>query len=430
MHKISVFFIALALISGTTASLGQTDGDKLYRLIRRADFTGAEQLLQSPGTQLTVAEHHFYQALVYNSFNDPAQSNQLLLKIRKDTAAFLPNDTLKKLYQATLYDNYVKLFDYKNAYRTGDALIKRFAHLYTPTQLDDEQQALAIQKALVQYQPQRLRKKGSAQLKVTRDIAGLMNIPVVNNDSTYAFIFDSGAGMSTIAASFAQKLGLTPVASPPIAIKSGLGIASMVQLAIAPKLTLGNNIEVYNTVFLVFPDSALSFADGAYKINAILGFPVAKELGEMIFENDSLLIPEKPQYATGNKNLAVDELKPVLFLTWNQRQLPFTFDTGAGSSLFSDLFHHAYMETGDTTATPKSMSVGGAGGSKDLQGISIPTLTLQNRQQPIVLRNAFVSKEPLSITEDKYYGNLGQDIIRQFPKMIINFTGGYLLFSK
>ncbi len=34
-------------------------------------------------------------------------------------------------------------------------------------------------------------------------------------------------------------------------------------------------------MFIVFPDSVLSFAGGAYKINGIIGFPVIEQLQEV-----------------------------------------------------------------------------------------------------------------------------------------------------
>lgn len=430
MYKYCLTYCLLLLAGYQTSLFGQTDSRTLAALIQQGAFTRARSLLKGSDLDLSASEKQFYEALVLNSFNDAAQSNQLLLQI-KHPEQVLATDTLQKLYYAALYDNYIKLFQYKKAYAAGTQLLQRFRKFYTTGGNEDEEQALLIYKALQNTAPQTLQKHKDTRLPLTRDIAGLMNIPVNVGDSVYSFIFDSGAGMCTITDSYARKLGLTPVPSAPVSVKSGLGIASKVQLALAPELRLGN-ITVRNSVFLVFPDSALSFAGGAYKINGIIGFPVAKEMDELVFENDSLFVPQQPLYQTPatQQNLAVDELTPILFLSYNQQELPFTFDTGAGSSLFSDLFYKADSVHLNTVGTAKSLAMGGAGGDKTFSGVNIPSLQLQNQSHTIVLSNAFVSKEPVSVSEDKYYGNLGQDVIKQFKKMVINFTRGYLLFEE
>jgi hypothetical protein len=406
----------------------QKPAERLQHLIEKAAFTKASRFLQDSSAVLSAQEKNFYQAIVSNAFNDPATSNQLLGKVATGKDGILVNDKLQKLYYATQYDNYIKLFHYEKAYSTGTYLLNRFKAMYTPEAWKEEQQALKIWELLRHSPAQQVTRQGDTRLELTKDMAGLMNIPVNVDDSTYTFIFDTGAGMCTITSSYASKLHFNILPGSEVSIKSGItGIPTRVKLAIAPRLRLGN-ITVTNSVFLVFPDSALSFAEGRYKINAIIGFPIVKELGEMVFEQNSLSIAEKEAYAPEHKNLAVDELTPVLFLNYQHQSLPFTFDTGAGTSVFSDIFYETYRQQLDSMGTSKDVQFGGAGGSKQFNGISIPELTLQNENHDITFKNVFVSKEPFTIT-DKYYGNLGQDLIRQFKKMILNFSKSYLLFE-
>ncbi len=417
-------FCAIAL-----CAKAQTEGQQLQQMIDKAAFTRAAVFLKDSARRLSARERDFYQAIVYNAFNDPDASNKLLHKIPVAGSKVLATEKLQKLYYATLYDNYIKLFDYPKAYTTGSFLLSRFKAQYVPEDLEEEKQALKIWQVLQKAPAQQVLRQGNTRLPITKDMAGLMNIPATVNDSTYAFIFDTGAGMCTITSSYADKLHFQLLPGSEVFIKSGItGIPTQVKLAIAPQIQLGH-ITIRNSVFLVFPDSALSFAGGAYKINAIIGFPVAKELGEMVFERDSLAIPETAQHEPAGKNLVVDELKPVLFLNYRHQSLPFTFDTGAGVSVFSNVFYQAFQPQLDSTGIVKDVAFGGAGGSKQFNGITVPELTLQNENNAVVFRNVFVSKERLTNTTDKYYGNLGQDLIRQFRKMILNFSKSYLLFE-
>ncbi|MDT9096702.1 hypothetical protein RSW32_25600, partial [Escherichia coli] len=85
----------------------------------------------------------------------------------------------------------------------------------------------------------------------------------------------------------------------------------------------------YNEPFLVFRDEALSFANGAYKINGIIGFPVAKELGRITITRKSLLIDAHREDNSFAKNFFVEQLRPIVLLGYKGKLLPFNFDTGA-----------------------------------------------------------------------------------------------------
>ncbi|MNE27948.1 hypothetical protein D3C80_1213720 [compost metagenome] len=254
-------------------------------------------------------------------------------------------------------------------------------------------------------------------------------MPVKQADSVYDFVFDSGAGISTITESYARKLNLTIVSDSTVGITSGLtGNITNAKLGIAPKLML-NNIEIHDCVFLIFPDSALTFANGAYKINGIIGFPIIKELGTLHFTGNQLTVTNEHLPKTGLRNMIMDQLKPVIYLKYKDDFLPFTFDSGAQGSIFSDVFYRKYQSELEQTGKPADFKIGGASGEKTLSALRVPEIKLICGTNPIILKNCVVSKEMLDTNQDIYYGNIGQDVIGQFKTMIINFKESYIVFE-
>ncbi len=368
-----------------------------------------------------------YGAVLLNAFGDADSSSKLLRQVEKPSS--IEDDTLRHFYFSTLYDNEVKLFHYKNAATSGAYLLKHFSSFYTPAELSDEKQALVIWNAFKNISPQAISQPDTTFIPLKKDIAGLWNLPVSVCDSTYDFVYDSGAGISTITESFANLLGVTIIDKVTVPIKGGVtGIETLSRLGIATQLKI-KDMLIENCVFLVFPDSALSFANGAYKIRGIIGFPVIKEMGTLHFTVNQLLAIKNDRQSEAHKNMIIDQLKPIVYLQYKSDLLPFTFDSGAVTSIFSDVFYKRYKEELDNTGKPIAQTVTGTSGSATLAILQIPQLELLCLDQKIVLKDVDVSKERISTNADVYYGNLGQDMIKQFKKLVINFKECHIHFE-
>lgn len=408
-------------------SMLRANDTKLLRMLKQKDFPGMEKLLMS--TSLDNREKQLYNVFLLNAHGKAAASNEFIAQVRRK-GQIKTGDSLDFYLHITACDNYVKLFDYRKAAAESQLLLKDYAAFYSEKDLEDEKQAASIWTALSEEKPQELVKKSLSVLAFNKDIAGLWRIPVGMGDTTVKFIFDTGAGLSTIGKTMAEKMKLRFIENAAIDIKSGVtGIATKVQLAIAPRLALGPDIVAHNVVFLVFPDEALSFANGAYVIEGIIGLPVIKELGEFTIQDGEIVIPEKPGEKKVQHNMILDLLKPVIYMQYNNVLLPFTFDSGANTSSFSDNFYHAYQKEIEAAATKKNVSVGGTGGVISKEVLIMPQLKMQVQDKTAVFTNAEINTDEISTNGKTYYGNIGQDLIGQFTKMTVSFTGSYILFE-
>ena len=98
----------------------------------------------------------------------------------------------------------------------------------------------------------------------------------------------------------------------PVDIKVGTitGDKLLAKLAVCSKLTMGN-IDLFNVVFLVLPDEALSFPQINYQINGILGFPLIESLKEIrITQDGHFIVPLVAQTTSKSSNMAMNGLTP------------------------------------------------------------------------------------------------------------------------
>ena len=410
-----LFIITLFFISLT--ALAQSQTEKLLK-----DYFDQHQFVQmdSLNSKDKTKHYYFYKAVYANVCNQPGLSNDYLGKIKLDS--------LKKsfAYHKLKNDNYIKRFDYKNAYKTSKILTSRFAENLSPEDLNDESNTQRIWEVLQHQKPQTIARFTSISVGSKKDMAGLTTTEIKANGISSDFVFDTGAGISCITESMAKKMGLTILPDNDIKVMSFTGIENKVLIGVAPVLTIGA-LTVHNAVFLVYPDDAFTFANGAYVINGIIGFPIIKELGTVTLSPGTLIFEKGVNFEKREKNLFIDQLRPVLLLKYRGKTLPFNFDSGAGESTFNKSFYEAFQSYIDANGTVVTRKTSGAGGQE------VITSVLELKDQSIQLGELIIKLDKLQVDPSSYgvygkvnYGNIGQDIIRQFKKVIISFEGNYL----
>jgi hypothetical protein len=127
--------------------------------------------------------------------------------------------------------------------------------------------------------------------------------------------------------------------------------------------------------------------------------------------------------------MALDELTPLLAGEFRGRRLTFTFDTGAVTTTFYKPFFDAYADDIKANAAQRRERIGGAGGSKEVSSYRYRNLDLTFAGRPARFAEARILSDPIRDADKFFYGNLGQDLIRQFAAMTINFEAMSLTFE-
>jgi predicted aspartyl protease len=405
---------------------GYAQVKELSQLVYTKQFTLLESALSS--SKISANNKILYQAFLTNAFNQPAASNKLVKKIFAGKIA-AKDGKLQFYLHRIAYDNYVKLNDYRAAHIAAEQLVENYSSYFSTKELIDQKEENKIWSFVTDAPQQYVVKKASSVIPVKKDMAGLWNIPVQQQDSSYLFVFDTGANISTITATYAQKLHLDIVKNSMINIEGGMnGANNRVQLGIAKQLQIGK-VSISNVLFLIFPDSALSFAGGAYKINGIIGLPVIKAFEQIVIKKDTMEIPLIADKSPVKHNLALDLLQPVIYMDYKGKPLPFTFDSGAQYTVFSDNFYNQFKTELDATAKQDSLHLGGAGGARKMKSLKVPQLIFTVDKKQAVFNKVQISLEPTHVSDQYYNGNVGQDLFNQFDSMSINFVNSSVSFG-
>ncbi len=404
-------------------SCGQQDNEtfhEIHALIEKSNYFAARDLFNQQRHNLSARNQLVIGAVLDNAFNrnnlSQEKTNRLL-----DKYHLLPDTLLSAIY-AIRQDNAVKLHQYREAAKADSIRLKDFGETLSETQKKDIQNNLKLWSALSDVPPQQVSVQGETFLKLEKDMAGLDNITVSAGGDTLGFIFDTGANLSTICLSVAEKMGMHIIPSE-ILVGSITGEKVPAQLAVCRQLKIGH-IAVDHVVFLVLPDEQLTFPQIGYKIRGILGYPVLEAFGEIqITRAGTMVIPVNHSKFSGPSNMAMDGLTPLICLEGN----PYTFDTGADHTMLYAAYYTDNKNEVEACCELEKIQFGGAGGVREFDGFVIDkTFNISGKE--ISVEGIHLIMEKIKESET-VYGNIGQDVMGQFSKMILNFDKMFILFE-
>lgn len=414
--KYTIYFICLLT---SIACAGQTNNptfNQIYTLIMQKNFFHAKAMYDSSQTALSGAQQNYLAALLDNAFNKVDLSERRIANLKGDFS-----DSLWFELYKVKEDNAVKTYDYKTAKVTAQTMLQQYKYLLSPDAQNDLKNSLHMWTSLEHTPPQRVVINGTNRLKMKKDKAGLNNLHAVVGKDTADFIFDTGANMSTISLSTAKRLHMQIIPAD-VEVGAITGASVKAQLGVCRQFKLGN-IEVNNAVFLVLADSALAFPQISYTIEGILGYPVICALKEVQITQDGyLIVPEKETAIHSAPNMAIDRLSPLIFIDGKH----FTFDTGADETFLYNNFYEENKAEITSRYQPTHIRFGGAGGKTEQEVYKIKH-HFNIMEKEVALDSVPVLKDKIS--HEMVYGNIGQDIIRQFKTMTINFDKMFIKFD-
>ena len=334
-----------------------------------------------------------------------------------------PGDsTLRATALLALANVYLRDGRYRDCY---DA-IRTAAHLSPRSVHRGDAQNMGFAHALMAVKPMRVVRNVPGSVPIVRDRAGLMRIAVTLDAHPEQAVLDTGAQFSTVSASTARQIGLRMVRQM-ARVSSSTERSVPTRLGVARRLQLGHTV-LANVVFIVLPDSALRFAHGAYSINAIVGLPVLLALRRTAFVHPrgaARLVfgarqhPAPPRPGAPAPDLLLSSLAPLVLvrLPGVQAPLRMLLDTGANATLFAHNVVQADPQLLQHAAT-RRLRLGGAGGTKtDPHALRLPEVTLFIGTERFVLQHVAVRSGDHKSAD----GTLGEDVLRQGDRVILNF---------
>ena len=306
-------------------------------LVRNFDYGRLQRALdgmpESP-------ERDYFAGVLANRSGRIDESIQLLTKALPQLESSEPSRAAVALQ--SLADDYVKTYRYSDAIPAFEKILHKFLAQLDSVErknfLDDYHTVRLLKNA----PPQTVTFDGGVDLPIHRNpnlgsIETNLNVKGVDQ----SWLLDTGANFSGVSASFAARLGV-PLSRDTAQTQGVTGAENKVRIAVLPELRFGG-ATVHNVVLLVLDDKSLRVPTGNgedYQINAVLGYPVLQALKRIRFSKDGHLLagPASPstQATHDGARLYMQGLMPLLECKAGDRNVLFSFDTGAESSVLSD----------------------------------------------------------------------------------------------
>jgi hypothetical protein len=396
---------------------------QLLELGDKQNFFELETAFQESKDQLSKDHNLYFAAIIENAFNNPKGSNRIIEELEEMDHA-LDDSLVLNLYELKIM-NHVNQYEYQLAKSTTDKLLSEWSVHLDSIEIAEFKNANKIWSSLSNVRKQEVIRNTDFTIPLTTDIAGLLNIAVDFNQGDTNFIFDTGANFSVIRKSLAKELNMEIIESDfQIDAFTGLKIES--DLAVADRLDIGG-LTCRNVVFLVLKDDDLTFP--GYSVNGIIGYPVIEAMKEIHITQDNQLFIPKELNTYKKRNFALDGLMPIVAVRHKDEDLIFHFDTGAKSTSLFPTFFESNRKDIEGKYNKQNFSSTSGGGEVEFEGYVLPELKISVADSEKTLKNIELHIHDLGNEENNFHGNLGQDYIKQFDKMIISFEYSAITFK-
>lgn len=256
------------------------------------------------------------------------------------------------------------------------------------------------------------------RVATSRNTVGLIQAPATINGTSLDAVMDSGANLSVLSASTARDLKLRMLQ------ESGT-IGSWTKDLIAARIGVADRVELAGAVlqhvaFLVLDDAQLKLPKGG-QIRAILGFPVFRALGCVVFSADGWLDTCAPAGMEQAHNLRLGGSNLFVDVVVNGIESPLRLDTGSTSTTLAAAFVNAHPSILDHVTRTISHE-GSAGGTVNQQVGVLDSPVVSIAGNSIKLPNLDVAISDASRAQTGEYGTLGQDVLQRFDSYTLDLA--------
>ena len=420
LGKVVLLFASLCIPLSFTRAQGKVavaeDGpDQQLKEFRLGDLEATLATMQ-PG-----AERDYFAGVLANRAGRIPESIRLLNSVLPSVRTSRPDRAAVALQ--ALADDYTKSFQYGDAAQADDDLLTHFSSQLEPVELKTTKDDAGLVRILREAPPQTLTWDGPVKLKTERNPLDSVNVALTVNGVQGPWLLDTGANLSVVSKSFAERLGLKFL--PGVAQAQGglTGIENPLRVALLPTLQMGG-ASLHNVVVMVLDDANLNISLGkqAYQINGIIGYPVFQALGTITFLHDSEFEAGDEARAAGTgARMYMNHLTPIVECKVEGRDLPFSFDTGASSTDLLVRYYQQFHSASKGWKRSKTMSAG-AGGVVKRKIYIQPQVKLGIGDKTATLEKVPIYTSGTGTDIADLYGNLGQDLVANFESFTLDFS--------
>jgi hypothetical protein len=411
-----LFFLVAVVMVGSYAHSQETGSD-LDVLLQQRRYIELQQMLAKWRSQLQPSDLAYFDAVLANRTDQVQTSAQLLESLLPALSANKSART--EIALCTLADDYAKSFRYRQATNTyGEAA--RLAEEHEKESFCDAKREASRWQLLSGAAAQTVSGVRSFTVTGKRDALGLVQLPVTARNYTGSWIVDTGASLSVISRSAANRMGLHTSTIADTA--EGIALVVFVHTAVIPEIRIGKAV-LRNVAVLVVEDSDLTFPVIGYHIEGSLGLPVLVALGRVTFYPDAQLRFDREKHSekkADSHNLFFEGSALLASADFGQGDQLFGLDTGALLTVLSAQFYRDSKGPLGEGAWA-ALELAGAGGT-----LVSPAYIMRNTLVNLGGGCARVQNIPV-LSEStgragEFYGNIGQSALKSFSSVTLDFV--------
>jgi hypothetical protein len=322
-------------------------------------------------------------------------------------------------YHLIKISHYQKKYQYKNVF--SEVLkLKRFAEKLNPNEKKDFQQYYSKFSVLQDIPPMKVWMHGNDSIQLSKPGAHL-HIPLSINGNMINLVFDTGAGKSLISKSLAEKFGLILLETNTY-ITGTTGARAKTNLGVAETVGIGNAVYEH-VVFEVMEDSLLGVPAYNFFFDGLVGLDLLYPLGSITLNACGTLMVNADANHYIRNNLAICNYDNRILLSCQDDTIPVKFDTGAFMSIFNRHFYELYYPIIRENGKEIQVEYGGIGGGRSVFNmVRLESMAFAVYNDSFKLRNIRIHTEFIHEDTVTYFGLLGQDILRHFNEITMNFN--------
>lgn len=290
-----------------------------------------------------------------------------------------------------------------------------------PQDAADAARMHGVARQLARVQRQQVASFEPSPAQTRRDKVGLRRADVMVNGTTQEMVLDTGANLSVVSRTTAKRLGLR-LLDGEVHVGSASRDEVPTLIGIADELSFAG-LRLRNVGFLVLDDAGLELpVPGGYRIEAILGFPVLRELRRIRFELDGQLVPEPGMRGTTEAPGNLRIIGSDLFVNARVNGLPVALhlDSGASASSLSPLFARRHPELTHGLPT-RQEHFASAGGATSRRSAVLPAAALELDGKTVALEQIAIGLDESADVETRQFGVLGGDVLGRFSYWRVDF---------
>ena len=260
-----------------------------------------------------------------------------------------------------------------------------------------------------------VRAAGSARVRLVWNPIGSQDTDVTVNGVTLPWLVDTGAEISVVAQSEAERIGVRPVKG---VFEVGTTTAPVNgQIGMIDRLQIGS-ATVENVPVLVLPDAQLTIG-GLTKIRAILGLQVLRAFHRVAWLEDAhtlALGDAAPPLKDRRYRLYWHGSGLGLSLTTKPATMGALLDTGSNETFLWAAGLALLTPEERSQAVKKRSQIGGAGGVVTVEQDRFPRLTFGVAGAPVSLTDV-----ELAADKADGAGRVGMNVVARFETMTLDF---------